>query len=124
MAAAKGGPRKTKKVDEATAAQEEASGTPRTIQVRGHDIIIPAEPPFAVLFAARTAETAQRERSDAGAAVALLELAEAYVGSDQVRSLVNGLSLEDGTGVVQEIIQVCSDAYGMTVGESTASSSS
>lgn len=113
-----------KKKPQATAALAEGNGKPRTITVRGESFELPADVPFAVLFATRTAHTAQAEQDNAAASVAMLELAEAYVGADRLRQLVNGLSLQEGTEAIKELIDACHAEYGTDTGESSASSGS
>jgi hypothetical protein len=116
--------RPTTKKDEAAAALKEGSGEPRSITVRGTTFELPAEQPFEVLFAARTANSAQQSGDEGAGAVAFLELAESYVGADRLRNFVRGMSMREGSAAVRELIEAINAEYGADTGESSASSSS
>ena len=76
------------------------------------------------MFANRTAHQARAAQDSAAGAVAMIELAEAFIGQEGLQQLVAGLSLTDGTQVVSELIDACNAVYGQDTGESSASSTS
>ena len=115
---------RTKK-DTAAAAQKEGSGEPRSVTVRGLEFTLPDEIPFSVMLANRKLITAAEEESQGALNFALIDIAEAYVGPEQLqRFAAMELSAKEGGEAVEELLAEIRKEYGIGEGESSASSGS
>jgi hypothetical protein len=113
------------KKDSTAAARSEGSGEPRSVEVRGIKFTLPDEVPFSVMLANRKLLAAAEEENEGALNFALLDIAEAYVGAEQLEQFAAmGLSAKDGGNAVEELLKEIRKEFGIGEGESSASSDS
>jgi len=104
--------------DQAEAAVAEvAEDTGRTITVKDQVLSIPDEQPSQILFSARQVSRATRTGDEGAAVEAMMDMAVAYVGEDELHEILDPLNLEDGMSVVEDILSAASESYGSDTGE-------
>jgi len=109
---------KQKQGNQADAAtQEVAEDTGRTIEVQGQTLTIPDNQPSQILFSARQVSRATRTGDEGAAVEAMMDMAVAYVGEDELHEILDPLDLEDGMSVVEDILAAASESYGADTGE-------
>lgn len=108
------------------AAVEETDPQPKKITVRGVEFTLPAKPPFRAAWEARRIISAKKSGDNSAAGAAMLDVAAAYLGEEQMfeKVLAREMDMEEGFQFASEIVQAVNKAYGMTEGNSSASSNS
>lgn len=109
---------KGNKGDQANAATSEVSEETLTITVRDKEFQLPSKQPAEILFSARAVSRATRTGDEGSAVEAMMDMAIAYLGEGPLRNLLSDLDLEEGMGVVEEVLSAASEAYGADLGES------
>lgn len=107
------------KPDQVEAAVKEVEeDVTRKITVRDVEFIIPPQQPAELLFAARSASRAARNKEESGAVEAMMDMAVAYVGENALRDLLAEESVEDAVTIVEELLEAAAGEYGTDQGES------
>lgn len=110
---------------DAVEAIEETNGSKqRVAEVRGFTFILPDKPPFKVLLANRRLTQARRNRNEQTTLEGLIELAEAFIGEERYAEFVAEFDAQEGLDATADLISAVDDAYGVSEGESSASSDS
>lgn len=104
---------------------EVSEPTEHKITVRGREFTLPPKQPFRAVAAARGIVAAQKTGDQNAAAVALIDIAEAYIGPEQMAQQILPLDdSEEGFLTCQGIVEAANKLYGSAEGESTPSQSS
>lgn len=104
------------------AALKEGEPEAKQVEVRGVTFDLPAEMPFAAMLAERSLMKAAEQDNEGAASVAMLDLAIAFVGP-QIEKL-GSVSVSEGGAALGELLNAIDEAYGVSPGESSASSDS
>lgn len=105
--------------DQADAAVKEVEPDPkpRTIKVQKQEFTIPDSQPSEILFSARSVSRATRTGDEGAAVEAMMNMAIAYIGEENLRDLLADLDLEKGMSVVEDVLSAASTSYGSNTGE-------